>query len=289
MKIDFISARNNLRVASAVAAVVMMSGAGAAWADVDVSGENGTTGSSSTNLNTYTVDDTVNLDVDNTSAVSNTPSVTVDTGNNDVLDNTTVEDIMGGDIDVSGEFTNDLNSGDMDLSMDTLGDVSGDFSNDTTGSSSNNRNTMNVDRNLNVDVDNVASISNDIDANLNSGNNTVRDNTTVGDVETGGVDFSVTVDNTANHSGSTLSMPDLGNTSVDADFSNDTTGANSDNRNTINVDDNIDVLVNNVANVSNDLDVTGDSGNNDVRRNTTVGDIRTGSQSYDFTFTNVLN
>ena len=86
-----------------------------------------------------------------------------------------------------------------------------------------------------------------------------------------------------------MTLPDFGSMDVDSDFTNDTTGANSSNSNTVTVTDDIDVNIDNTANVDNTLDVTGDSGNNDVRRNTTVGDISTGSQSYNFTFTNILN
>lgn len=288
MKMNFIAARNRLRVLAAIAAVVLLSGAGSAWADVDVSGENNTTGSNSTNDNTYDITDDVDLDIDNDADADNDANVTVDTGNNDVLDNTTVEDIMGGDIDVQGEFVNELNSEEMDLSMSSFGDVSADFTNDTTGSGSDNTNDLNVDRNLDVDVDNDADIDNDITADLNSGGNAVRDNTTVGDIETGDIEFEVNVENMANQNGS-LELPDFGSMDVDGDFTNDTTGSNSSNSNTVNVSHDVDIDVDNDADVDNNLNVTGDSGNNNVRRNTTVGDISTGSQSYNFTFTNILN
>lgn len=289
MKINFISARDRLRTLAAVSAVVLMSGAGSAWASVDVSGENNTTGFNSTNDNSYDIADSVDLTVDNTSAVSNTPSVTANSGGNDVNNNTTVDDVMGGDIDVEGEFTNELNSADMDLSMDSLGDVSADFTNDTTGSNSDNTNELDVTRDMDIDVTNSAAISNDIDADLNSGDNRTNNNTTVGDVSTGDIDFSVDVENKANQNAGSIRLPDMGNTDVNGDFTNDTTGANSDNSNTVTVDDSADIDITNSASVSNNLDINGDSGHNDVNRNTTVGNVKTGDQKYNFTFTNILN
>ena len=289
MNINFIKARNQLRTLSAISAVVLMSGAGSAWASVDVSGENNTTGFSSTNDNTYDVIDTVDLDVENDADVDNDADITVDTGNNDVRDNTTVEDITGGDIDVQGEFVNELNSESMDLSMSEFGDVSADFTNDTTGSSSSNTNDLNVNRSLDVDVDNDSDIDNDIDATLSSGGNSVRDNTTVGDVTSGDIDFSVNVENMANQNASDVVLPDFGSMDVNGNFANDTTGSGSSNSNTVTVTDTVDVEIDNDADVDNDLDVTGDSGNNDIRRNTKVGDITTGSQSYVFTYINDLN
>ncbi len=289
MKINFISARDRLRTLAAVSAVVLMSGAGSAWASVDVSGENDTTGFNSTNRNNYDISDSVDLDVDNSATVTNTPSVTANSGGNDVNNNTTVDDVMGGDIDVEGEFTNELNSADMDLSLDSFGDVSADFTNGTTGSNSDNRNVLDVNRDMDITVRNSATIRNDIDADLNSGDNRTNNNTTVGDVETGAIDFSVTVDNKANQNAGSIKLPDMGSMDVNGDFANDTTGANSENRNTVNVNDSADITVRNNATVRNDLDINGDSGHNDVNRNTTVGNVKTGDQRYNFTFTNILN
>lgn len=289
MNMNFIKARNQLRTLAAISAVVLMSGAGSAWASVDVSGENNTTGFNSTNDNTYDISDSVDLNVDNSSDVSNTPTIDANSGGNDVNDNTTVDGVMGGDIDVEGEFTNELNSASMDLSANSLGDVSADFTNDTTGSSSDNTNSLDVTRDMNVDVTNSADINNDINADLNSGDNNTNRNTTVGDVSTGDIDFSVTVDNMANQNAGDVQLPDMGSTDVNGDFTNDTTGANSDNSNTVTVDDSADINITNDATVDNNLDITGDSGHNNTNRNTTVGDVSTGSQRYNFTFTNILN
>jgi len=289
MKLNAVSVRNQIRVGAVVASMVLMAGAQSAWAAVDVTGDNGTTGSNSDNRNTYDVIDSNTATANNDSTVTNRPDVTANTGSNDVEDNTTVEDVTGGDIDVQGEFDNELNSGDFAMDLSQMGDVSADFSNDTTGSNSKNHNTLDVTRTNSMDVNNDARVTNDINANLDSGNNNVRDNTTVGDVDSGNIDFSVDVTNTTNQSGSGTMMPDFGSNDVDANFSNDTTGSSSDNFNTATVSDTNTVDLINNSNVNNTLDVNGDSGSNNTKRNTTVGDVSTGDQSYDFSFTNVLN
>ncbi|MBI4032457.1 hypothetical protein HY374_01995 [Candidatus Berkelbacteria bacterium] len=289
MKFDLISTRNRMRVLAAVAAVALMGGAGSAWADIDLEGSNDTTGFDSTNENTYTIDDTVDLDLVNDATADNLVDLTVDSGGNDVNENTTVGDVEGGDIDIEGEFVTELNNAELELDDMELGDVSADFSNDTTGADSTNENTLDLTRDLDVDITNDAEITNDFTMDITTGGNDTNRNTTVGDVSTGDVDMNIEVENAANQSMADMTWPSMGSSDVDADFSNETTGADSTNTNTATITDTRTVTVTNTATVDNDLDLTVDSGGNDTNRNTTVGDVSTGDVSIDFSFTNVLN
>ena len=76
---------------------------------LDASFENGTTGAGSTNSNTVTINNAVNVDVTNTANVGNTLSATVNTGENTTSQNTTVGDVSTGDVSIDFSFTNILN------------------------------------------------------------------------------------------------------------------------------------------------------------------------------------
>ncbi|MBI2590116.1 hypothetical protein HYW32_03810 [Candidatus Berkelbacteria bacterium] len=278
-----------MRVMAAVAAVALMSGAGSAWADVDLSAGNDITGPDSVNRNDFDITDDLDLDIDNDADADNDIDLDADSGDNTIDSNTTVGDFEGGDIEVEGEFVTELNTGEVMLGDMELGDVDADFSNDTTGPNSDNRNTLDIDRTADIDVDNDADIDNDFDVDVDTGGNDITNNTTVGDIETGDFEMELTVENTANMGASQVTLPSMGDQDVDADFSNDTTGPNSVNRNTLDVDNTLNVDVDNDADVDNDLDVDVDSGDNTVDSNTTVGDITTGDVSINFSFTNILN
>ena len=127
MKLDLISTRNRMRVLAAVAAVALRGGAGSAWADVSLEGSNDTTGFNSDNVNDYVIDDTVDINLENDSEANNDVALAVDSGANDVLENTTVGDVEGGDIEISGEFVTELNSASVELDDMEMGDVSAEF------------------------------------------------------------------------------------------------------------------------------------------------------------------
>ncbi|MGI6103072.1 MAG: hypothetical protein ACOYBJ_00380 [Patescibacteria group bacterium] len=290
MKLDLITARNRMRVVAAVAALALLGGAGSAWADVNVDGLNERTGADSDNFNTYTVDDLVDADIINSSSALNDVLLNVDSGNNDVLENTTVGDVEGGDVNVGGSFYTELNAGMVELDGMAMGDVDASFENNTTGANSVNRNTLDVERDTLVTVTNAGSASNLYDLTVDTGDNDTNRNTTVGDVSTGDVDMNIEAETMINEGASSIDLGDLGaSSSVDASFENAITGADSDNRNTVIVDDVKDIDVTNSATVTNDLDLIVDTGDNDTNRNTTVGDVSTGDVSIDFSFTNILN
>lgn len=135
-------------------------------AEVNVTSENSTTGADSDNNNDYTVVRDVTLDVDNDGDVDNDVDVDADTGDNEQNRNTTGGDLETGTVEASGEWTNVLNEAaglcGCPVGSDGL-TVEGDFSNDTTGADSDNNNTLTVDANLDVTLNNLATINNDLD------------------------------------------------------------------------------------------------------------------------------
>ncbi|HEY1074395.1 MAG TPA: hypothetical protein VGE59_01700 [Patescibacteria group bacterium] len=287
--IDIIKVRNMMRTIAAASAVVLSMGAGSVFAQIDVSGTNGTTGANSVNENMYDVDADVDVDIDNTADTTNVAVADVDAGANDISMNTTVEDITTGDVIGEVSFDTELNSGGS-LSLDSLmmQDVSVDSSNDTTGANSENTNDVDVDSDVDIDITNTADVSNVLSATVRTGGNAVRQNTTVGDVTTGDTiisgDFTTEVNSNTGVDLGNMSAP-----SVDASFSNDTTGFSSSNVNTVDVDSDLDVDVTNDATVNNTATVSATPGNNAVTGNTTVGNIHTGGVRFEVNSTTTAN
>ena len=278
-------------VTSSILLVGLAISAGTAWADVSVTAENGTTGANSENENTYEIDSEVEIEIESSAEVDNDLEIDVETGGNDVDQNTSVEDFTTGSIDGAIEVSNDLNTAEIVLSSADFGasDVDVDFKNHLTGSSSENENKVEIDQETEVSIENRADIKNDIDLDLSTGHNDVDHNTVVGDVTTGDIEIRGEVSNTANSGAGSLELPSMADRDVSVSLTNDTTGANSENENTVEIDSSLELEVENRADIDNDLDIDADTGNNDIGHNTVVGDITTGDISIDYTVTNTAN
>ncbi len=162
--------------------------------------------------------------------------------------------------------------------------------NTTTGALSNNDNTYDVDHDVNVDIDNDANIDNDADVDADSGDNVQDYNTNAGDLETGSLDVTGEWENAVNQGTGLCDCPisDSG-VVVEGDFSNDTTGYDSDNTNDLDVDVDVDVDINNDADIDNNLDVDLDSGDNSQSYNTNAGNLATGDATLEFMIANWAN
>lgn len=288
--IDIIKVRNMMRTIAAASAVMLSMGAGSVFAQIDISGHNGTTGANSVNANEYDLDQDVDIDVTNEAETDNIVNADVSTGSSEISMNTTVEDIETGDVIGEVSFNTQLNSGGDSLSLDALmmQDISVDSENDTTGANSENTNDVDIDNDVDVDITNSAEVKNVLNADVSTGNNEVTQNTTVGDVTTGDViiigDFETEVNSNSSVDLSGLSAP-----SVDASFTNDTTGFSSLNENTLDVDNDIDIDIENESEVTNTATLDATTGNNEIKKNTTVGDIRTGGVRFEINSTTTAN
>lgn len=149
--------------------------------------------------------------------------------------------------------------------------------NHLTGYNSVNHNRTTINDTSRVTVDNRSTATNRIHVNADTGNVRVSRNTTVDGVSTGDVMGSFQLTNTANNAASdALSGLDL-SLDVTHDGRNDTTGANSRNENNLTVRRNTTISERNTSKATNNVDVRATTGNLHVDRNTTVGDISTGS------------
>lgn len=288
---NILKLRNTMRIIAVAAAVVLATGAGSALAHIEVEGHNSITGSNSLNENTVDVEDDVDVDIENNADVDNDVDLDVTTGDNDVEDNTIVEGFATGDIEADIVFDSWLNTGD-DNDLESLAvsplHVDAVFGNDRTGSNSENTNDVDIDRDVDVDITNDADIDNDFDFDLNTGDNDIEDNTIVGDVRTGDVELGVEVNSVANQSTS-LDLSTLTESHASLDFSNEITGSNSENTNTVDLDSEVDIDVTNDADIDNDFDVDANTGGNDIEDNTEVGDVETGSVRINIQSTNRAN
>lgn len=167
---------------------------------VDLSNEE--TGANSVNEATATVRQRRRIDVSNSANVTNSLSANVDTGGNRANSNTGDGTATSGDISISGSFTTDLNAN-TGATLEAIGngsigseDVT--LSNDTTGANSENVASYERTSTLDVSETNDADVDNDIDLDLNTGDNSASRNTGDGEVQSGDVDFDISVRNILN-------------------------------------------------------------------------------------------
>ncbi len=288
-----IAIRNLMRVIGLSSAMLVALTFGASIAkanvDVDVTGTNKITGPSSNNENEWDIDVDIDVDVDNDGDIDNDQEFAVNTGDNDINDNTTVEDFSTGDISGTVEVQNIINMGDIEVAGVDPVDVDVKLANGTTGPSSNNENKLDLDVDTDIDIDNDADIDNDIKLRLNTGDNDIDHNTVVGDISTGDIKFTVEMTNEANGGMGDLDLSAASDVSVSGTLANGTTGPNSNNENKVKVDVDTDIDIDNDADIDNDTKINANTGANSVDHNTVVGDVKTGDVKITVTTTNTAN
>jgi hypothetical protein len=169
--------------------------------------------------------------------------------------------------------------------------------NSNTGPESFNSNDINNQDVIKVFYQNSADTDNTIDINANTGENILSSNTKAGDLTTGNIDLGINLLNISN-----VLMP---NTLVSADIwnivgpysgdliipelANYNTGTDSNNQNLLNLENETDIDIVNNADLSNEIDITSNTGGNEIGSNTVVGDISTGDTSIKSALTNIAN
>jgi hypothetical protein len=286
---DYLKLVKVTRVAAASGALVFALGAGGAFASIDLSGSSDTTGPSSVNTNHWDIDNNSVVTVANVANASNGLSLSAGSGSNTVDHNTEVGDILTGDVSGDISVDNSLNTGEVEFGMVDPSDISLDFANSITGPNSSNTNSADVDMNKTVNVVNTASIVNGVNLAADSGHNGISNNTVVGDMSTGDVNFDLSSSNTANANAGSINLGAMNAPDVSADFSNGKTGPNSENANTVDLDANTTVNVTNQGVVTNSAALNADTGHNAVGNNTVVGDVHTGSVDISYDVTNSVN
>lgn len=253
--------------------------------DPQVVASNQATGSNSTNAINVNVDSNKETHINNDADVSTILNATVDTGNNRSSSNT-----LGGNVK-TGLAMLGLHSrtaanitGVSDSAGVTVTEVNG--TNDTTGSSSQNRINANVNNNRVLVVDNNANVTNEFSATANTGNNEVAHNTIGGSIDTGDIVARTIIDQLVNR---VLAALHGSGVVVAAALTNSNTGSDSDNSNLVNIDNNslLDILNN--ATIANIINLLFNTGGNTLAYNTVGGGITTGSICVDGHVNTVVN
>jgi len=162
--------------------------------------------------------------------------------------------------------------------------ASADLSNTGTGGDSSNTNSVTADTSVETTVTNSADITQNFTLNLNTGGNTITNNSEVGDVATGDVQYDIQSETTANDTKIAFSDPTVGANasslgSGDMTLSNSHTGSDSSSTNIVNQTSNKLLTLSNNLSVNNTVSLSANTGGNTVANNTKVGTISTGSIS----------
>lgn len=175
-----------------------------------------------------------------------------------------------------------------------------ELNNEATGPNSLNENATSTDTTAAVERTNNATIDNAATINASTGSNAVTSNSRVGDIESGNVDGTATVVNVANSEfaeGSSIGSQTLDPTATSHTLTptqqrallNRVTGPDSENANSVSGSNTIQVVDTNTADVTNDLTVVANTGDNIITSNTAVGDVATGDINLALNMINLLN
>ncbi len=258
-------------------------------ADADIEANNVKTGADSENVNNTEIENDGDFDLDNDADVDNDASADVVTGENEENMNTTGGTTETGDVDASTDWNTVVNEGYGLCGCPVGGDDSSydvDFLNDTTGYDSKNINSLEVENDGDIDLDNTADVLNKLGLWAVTGKNDSNMNTQGGDTDTGSVNVLAGISNEANVASGSHADKE---TSVNVDGSNKLTGADSFNLNKVEIDNGGDVDVDNDADIENKIYVHAITGYNDSNKNTTGGDIETGDVDVVTDITNMVN
>lgn len=262
-----------------ISSLAVIASAGLSYAQTSVTGINSTTGPSS--LNSSTTDrnssNTIEIlnnqrnysnfvaDISNSGgSINNNTSVgTVSSGSSIISFNTAA---MGGNSTFGSVILPDFDNG--------IISVSG--TNSITGPNSMNTNTVNANQNNNILVRNNSEMINNVNLRARTGGMNTTNNTTVGSVQTGSVNFNVITPSNNQTATPVLDLSGIGNENVTANFGNNTTGPNSMNTNTLNANSTNNIRVENSETNQNCFQIQAESGTNNISNNTTVGNVISG-------------
>lgn len=292
--------RKVIRIGVASSAIVLTAGAGLTFAGYSgtsltgFSSDNDTTGPQSLNKNTTEIVDRVKVELVNRDEEDNNLDYLFNTGKNEIENNTSVGNILGGNVIAAFALAGGLGSSALGTNLFTnftsfqnYSNLSADpeLVNDTTGPCSENINEVKIETKRELHVTNDTDIDNDVYLGVNTGKNEVEKNTVVGNVSTGNVSIQGTINN--GNGGQCVTCADalaifsgaVNQTIPDISAANSITGPNSSNKNEFEAKNEIDVDIQNHSDIDNDIDVEANTGENKIECNTVVGNVTTGNVS----------
>lgn len=275
------------KVTTAVSTAALLTGSVASVAfgstTVTVSGN----GADSNNEAKVNVTTSKSIYQTNTADIQNNVNINANSGDNTANKNTGGDvSISTGDANVSSSVSNSANSNAASLSCGTCAGNT-DVKISGNGADSKNKVDLDLDNTTKVYQSNEADVRNNVKVDANTGGNKANKNTG-GDVEieTGDADVTVDVTNAVNQNVATIGGGAGG--SLSAEISGN--GADSKNDLKLNLDNDVEILQENVADIKNSVDVDANSGDNQAKKNT-GGDVSidTGDADVNVEVTNKAN
>lgn len=159
--------------------------------------------------------------------------------------------------------------------------------NDHTGYDSENNASVEAENELDLEIDNDADIFNRIFAKANSGWNEAEKNTGDGEVETGDAAAAVEISNRAN--ATVVDVENCCDGVGGMNVTNSWTGADSENNAWVEWENEVEIDVDNDADVNNCVEVNANTGGNEASKNTGNGSVSTGDASASVTVDNTVN
>lgn len=225
------------------------------------------------------------INIDNDANIDNDIDIDANTGDNEANRNLGDGIVETGDISTDVELISEANNVSIEGAFGE-GDIDLTAGNSSTGCESENEIDVEINREEEIDIDNDLNVDNDFDLHANTGDNEANCNGEDGIIETGDVDTSVEYETRGN----VVELSDVGfGGSIDAQLSNDTTGAYSENEVDLEIDQESEIDIDNDAEVDNDFDVCANTGDNEAERNLDSGIIETGDIDVDASATTIVN
>lgn len=161
---------------------------------------NTNTGADSTNNAEVSVQNNTQITSNNNANITNNLNIYANTGKNEANKNVGGVSIQTGDITGSVNISNNANGADVLNSNTNLVccDTSQSANNEKTGADWENKAKVKVKNNLNINVSNNVDLVNNVDADLNTGENEANKNTGDVTIGTGDINFEVNIDNKVN-------------------------------------------------------------------------------------------
>ncbi len=164
---------------------------------------NSNTGADSDNEAIVNIENDVTIEQNNDANINNNINVNANTGGNSASKNTGDGSVNTGDINGSITIHNNVNGNSLNsLGFDCDGicvvDLDISVSNTNTGADSDNEASVNVENDFDITQDNDLDIDNKVKADLDTGNNDADKNTGDGSVNTGDINFDISITNEGN-------------------------------------------------------------------------------------------
>jgi hypothetical protein len=278
-----------------------------------VESSNNNTGADSENTADSNIDNDTEVDIDNDAQVDNVVGVDANTGDNNADENTGDGTVNSGEATIEGTLETDANTvsiSDLECSTEcdvvSLADLAS--SNYNTGADSENTSNSTTTNTTSLGIDNDATLNNQFLFDADSGDNSASLNTGNGTITSGDAEVILTAINTANNINvgyDVFNVYDDQTGDLIIDFnsisggtpyvlggigaSNNTTGADSDNSASSDVNNTNTILIDNDGNVINNYLIDANTGDNTADKNTGDGSVTSGDANIVFNLINFLN